>query len=80
MQCSLCGHDKAHKHGRTAKGVQPGLFHSNWEVDMLDRLSPSTLDIRCLNLPLSKPLATSPMLDGLPDNVISKRFVCPYLP
>ena len=46
---------------------------------MLERLSPLTLDIRCLNLPLSKLLATSPILDGLPDNAISKRFVL-YLP
>jgi transposase-like protein len=22
MQCPLCGHDKAHKHGRTPKGVK----------------------------------------------------------
>ena len=57
-----------------------GLFHSKWGIDMLERLSPLTLDIRCLNLPLSKLLATSPILDGLPDNAISKRFVCLYLP
>ena len=61
-------------------GLKSGLFHSKWGIDMLERLSPLTLDIRCLNLPLSKLLATSPILDGLPDNAISKRFVCLYLP